>query len=106
MAEHWWQARVAIEKLSVSWSDGQAGRFDTGFIDGLYRKALAGDAWAVAEHHGDAAAVLERATRVLEAEYWSPWQSHAPMEPMNATVSVTADGATVWAPTQGPQMTR
>ena len=104
LAEHWWQARVAIEKLSVSWSDGQAGRFDTGFIDGLYRKALAGDAWAVAEHHGDAAAVLKRATRVLEAEYWSPWQSHAPMEPMNATVSVTADGATVWAPTQGPQM--
>ena len=106
VAEHWWQARVAIEKLSVSWSDGQAGRFDTGFIDGLYRKALAGDAWAVAEHHGDAAAVLKRATRVLEAEYWSPWQSHAPMEPMNATVSVTADSATVWAPTQGPQMTQ
>ena len=41
---------------------------------------------------------------MLDAEFWSPWQSHAPMEPMNATVSVTADGATVWAPTQGPQM--
>ena len=47
---------------------------------------------------------LARAKRMLDAEFWSPWQSHAPMEPMNATVALTADSATVWAPTQGPQM--
>src|SRR5262249_45473944 len=79
-------------------------KFDAAFVDGLYRKALAGNAWAVAEHHGDALTALKRVRRLFEAEYWSPWQSHAPMEPMNATVSVTPDGATVWAPTQGPQM--
>ena len=104
VAEHWWQARTALEKLAVKWADGPAGRFDSTFIDGLYRNALAGNAWAVAEHHGDPEGALSRAKRVLDVEFWSPWQSHAPMEPMNATVSVTADGATVWAPTQGPQM--
>jgi isoquinoline 1-oxidoreductase beta subunit len=104
VAEHWWQARTELEKLAVTWGDGPAGKFDSTFIDGLYRKALAGDAWAVAEHHGDPEGMLSRAKRVLDAEFWSPWQSHAPMEPMNATVSVTSEDATVWAPTQGPQM--
>jgi isoquinoline 1-oxidoreductase beta subunit len=104
VAEHWWQARAALEQLSIAWADGPAGKFDAAAIDALYRVAMAGDAWAAAERHGDAAGVLARAERVFEAEYWSPWQAHAPMEPMNATVSVGASGATVWAPTQGPQM--
>jgi isoquinoline 1-oxidoreductase beta subunit len=104
VAEHWWQARTALEKLAVTWADGPGGRFDSIFLDGLYRKALDGNAWAVAEHHGDSEGTLSRAKRVLDAEFWSPWQSHAPMEPMNATVSITSEDATVWAPTQGPQM--
>ena len=104
VAEHWWQARAALERLSLTWADGPAGKFDAPAIDALYRDAMAGDAWAAAERHGDAVAVLAHAQRVFEAEYWSPWQAHAPMEPMNATVSVGDAGTTVWAPTQGPQM--
>jgi isoquinoline 1-oxidoreductase beta subunit len=106
VAEHWWQARTALEKLDISWSDGPGGRLDTASLDALYRAALGGASFAVAESHGDARRVLSGASRVLDVEYWSPWQAHAPMEPMNATVSVTPDGATVWAPTQGPQMTQ
>ncbi len=106
VADHWWQARSAVESLDVIWKDGPGGRFDDAAINALYRKAMDGDAWASAEAHGDATAMLGGAARVLDAEYWSPWQSHAPMEPMNATVALTQDGATVWAPTQGPQMTQ
>ena len=36
----------------------------------------------------------------LEAIYFGNLASHATMEPMNATASVTSDGVEIWAPTQ------
>ncbi|MGB6984345.1 MAG: molybdopterin cofactor-binding domain-containing protein [Candidatus Aquilonibacter sp.] len=36
----------------------------------------------------------------LEATYFGNLASHAPMEPMNATASVTSGGVEIWAPTQ------
>ena len=43
VAEHWWQARAALELLSVAWADGPAGKFDAAAIDALYRDALSGE---------------------------------------------------------------
>ncbi|CAM3355516.1 xanthine dehydrogenase family protein molybdopterin-binding subunit [Kibdelosporangium persicum] len=46
-------------------------------------------------------------TVALQATYRLPLLAHAPMEPHNATASLTADGKlTVWAPTQDPGGTR
>jgi isoquinoline 1-oxidoreductase beta subunit len=107
VAEHYWQARLALERLNVTWQAGLGGSFDDAAIDAMYRNAFARDSgWAEAEKQGDALAMLAGSSRVIEAEYRSPWLSHAPMEPMNATVSVTEAGVTVWAPTQGMQMTQ
>ena len=107
VAQHYWQARLGLEKLRITWAPGPAGLFDDAGLDARYRAALAGTTgWAEAEKHGDAPAVLGAASRVIEVEHQSPWLSHAPMEPMNATVSVTNDGVTVWAPTQSMQMTQ
>jgi isoquinoline 1-oxidoreductase beta subunit len=106
VAEHYWQARLALERLKAAWRPGPGGSFDDAALDVMYRNAFAHDTgWAEAEKHGDALATLAGSSRVIEAEYRSPWLSHAPMEPMNATVSVTDAGVTVWAPTQGMQMT-
>jgi isoquinoline 1-oxidoreductase beta subunit len=105
VAEHYWQARLALAKLKLEWKVGPDGAFDQAAIEAMYRKAMEGDTgWAEAEKKGDAGAVLAAAKHVVEVEYQSPWTAHTPMEPMNATVEVTADGATIWAPVQGPQM--
>ena len=40
----------------------------------------------------------------LEATYFGNLASHATMEPMNATASVTSDGVEIWAPTQTQTM--
>lgn len=107
VAEHYWQARLALEKLKVTWQPGPDGSFDDASLAAMYGAAFASDAgWATAEAYGDAPQALAAAQRVIEAEYRSPWLTHAPMEPMNATVSVSNDGVTVWAPTQGMQMTQ
>jgi isoquinoline 1-oxidoreductase beta subunit len=105
VAEHYWQARLALMQLKIEWQPGAGGAFDQAAIEVMYRTAMDGDAgWAEAEARGDALGVLKAGNRALEAEYQSPWTAHATMEPMNATVEVTGDGATVWAPVQGPQM--
>ncbi len=105
VAEHYWQARLALAKLKIDWQPGVGSAFDDAALAKMYRDAMTGDAgWAQAESKGDAPGTLASSKHVIEAEYESPWTSHAPMEPMNATVEVTADGATVWAPVQGPQM--
>lgn len=49
---------------------------------------------------GDAAAALQSAATVIEAEYRVPFLAHATLEPMNATVQFKDGAATVWAPTQ------
>jgi isoquinoline 1-oxidoreductase beta subunit len=51
---------------------------------------------------GEGAAALSKASRSLEAEYWSEHCYHAQMEPMNCTARVAADGksAEIWTGTQ------
>lgn len=51
---------------------------------------------------GDPAAAMAAAATTIEAEYWTPYLDHATMEPMNATVSVTADRADVYGGFQNP----
>jgi isoquinoline 1-oxidoreductase beta subunit len=107
VAEHYWQARLSIEKLAVTWRPGPGGSFDDVAMETRYQAAFAGESgWAQAERRGEAEATNGAVHRVIETEYESPWLAHAPMEPMNATVSVAESDVTVWAPTQGVQMTQ
>ncbi len=50
-------------------------------------------------------AALAGAAKVVEAVYSYPYQSHAPMEPMNATALYTAEKCEVWCPTQNAEAT-
>jgi isoquinoline 1-oxidoreductase beta subunit len=104
VAEHFWQAKTAADALKVSFSDGPNAALDSAGIEAQYRAALDGDSWAAITDKGDAAAAVAAATRKVTREYWSPFQAHATMEPMNCTASVTANGCDIWGPLQGPQM--
>ncbi len=48
---------------------------------------------------GDVTRAAQPAT-VVTAMYETPYLAHAPMEPMNTTADVRADGVTIWTPTQ------
>ena len=56
----------------------------------------------VAKSEGDAAAAIKSAAKSLDVVYQLPFLSHAPMEPINTTIHVRADGADVWVGTQVP----
>ena len=48
----------------------------------------------------DALEMIAASKKVVTAEYHRPWETHARMEPINATVSVTDSRVDVWSPTQ------
>jgi isoquinoline 1-oxidoreductase beta subunit len=54
----------------------------------------------IAKTQGDVKAALAAASKKVEAAYLLPYLSHATMEPMNCTASVSPERCDVWAPTQ------
>ena len=99
VAESYWQAERGIDALDVRFDEGDnvhlndENLFKT-FKDGLKEKGK------VARSEGNAEDALASAAKTLEMEYYLPFLAQAPLEPMNATASVTADRCEIWAPTQ------
>ena len=105
VAESWWQAKQAVEAMSVTWDEGPNAKVSSADILAFLRGGLTATSVAVARNDGDARAALASAAKKVEAEYFAPFLSHAPMEPMNCTARVTADRFEVWAPTQNAEAT-
>ncbi len=61
-----------------------------------YRK-LAEQPGKPARRDGDAAKAVAGATRRIAASYEFPFLAHAPMEPLDAVVRLTADSCEIWA---------
>lgn len=100
VADHWWQARTALEALPITWDEGPSAKVSSATIDATLKAGLdAADAF-VGNRVGDVRAGLSSAVRRVEAVYGYPYQNHATMEPMNATARWTPDRCEVWTPTQ------
>jgi isoquinoline 1-oxidoreductase subunit beta len=92
------QARAAVAKLELHWAGGStASQAD---VERLVT-ARRGEGVSV-RRHGDAADVLSKGVSV-EADYRTPMAAHAHLEPISATVHVTAAMVEAWVPTQSPQ---
>lgn len=109
VADTWWRAKSALDKLPIVWDEGTSAKVNSASItahlaEGLTAQVALGSVAGRVE--GDALGAIANAAKKVEATYGSPFLSHAPMEPMNATVKLTAgaDGkierAECWVPTQ------
>lgn len=87
-----WPALKARELLKITWDDSAAEKRGTPQLIEEYR-ALARQPGLVAARHGDAAATLSKAGRVIEAEYVFPYLAHAPMEPLDGYLRYGNDTA-------------
>ncbi len=101
VADSFWAAVQGRKALKIDWEEGPLGQVSTPQISSEYQR-LSKQAGQVARNDGDVQKVLAAGGRVVEAAYEVPYLEHACMEPMNATAQVTADGCTIWAPTQNP----
>jgi len=99
IADHFWQAKTALDALQVEWDLGAGKAIASS--DSLY-KAMAdkrdSGPGKVLRNIGDVATAT--GARIVEAEYSTPYADNAVMEPLNGTALVTADGCEVWCPTQ------
>ncbi len=94
-----WRAKQALARLQPEWDVGAAGKVDSEQLSKEYRAALAGP-MLTASSTGDVDRAMSSATRTFEAVYETPYLSHSPMEPMNATVYLQPDRLDVWVGTQ------
>jgi isoquinoline 1-oxidoreductase subunit beta len=100
VAESTWAALQGRAALNVSWNAEGPDRESSEDIHRLAEAGAGGPAIFVAVDRGDARGVLRSAARVWQADYESPFQAHATMEPMNTTIHVRGYAIEVWSPTQ------
>jgi isoquinoline 1-oxidoreductase beta subunit len=100
VADKFWLAKQARDRLKIDWDLAGIERADTTQLRARY-KELARRPGMRAMARGDATAIerIAGANRVV-AEYEFPYLAHAPMEPLNTTVRFDGDRAEVWAGSQ------
>lgn len=98
VAEHFWAAKKGMEALDIAW--------DPGLNAGLTTDKLVATLAAASMHGtpilGRKAGSKPPTGKRVSATYILPMLAHATMEPLNATVHVTADKCEIWAGTQVP----
>jgi CO/xanthine dehydrogenase Mo-binding subunit len=97
VAEHYWHARRGADLLKVSWTPSDTTQRSSATIEAEQARLL------------DAREAEDGAfagNNVISAEYTAPFQAHACMEPMNATVAIGESSADVWVSTQAPGIMR
>jgi isoquinoline 1-oxidoreductase beta subunit len=95
----WWRAKRALSRLHPTWDVGAAGSVDSEKLSKDYRAALTGPMIS-ARNDGDVDKAMAGASKTFEAIYETPYLSHSPMEPLNATAHLQADRLDVWVGTQ------
>ena len=102
-----WHAMQAVKQITVQWNETvPAASFNSAAaMEQLAQVLDKADGFAYFKT-GDVDAALKAAAKTVSAEYRAPWLAHATLEPQNCTVQFKDGRATVWAPTQVPDLAR
>jgi isoquinoline 1-oxidoreductase beta subunit len=100
VADKFWTAKQARDRMKIDWDLSAAKPSDSAQLFGEY-KELAHAPGNVAVNRGDQKAMdTVAASNRIVAEYEFPYLAHAPMEPLNTTIRFDGDRAEVWAGSQ------
>jgi len=103
VADNWWAANAARDKLQVTWNEGATNaQSSSGFVSTAQRLSKQVPAQSL-RRDGDANAAFARAAHVVEAAYSYPFLPHLDLEPQNCTALVRDGKVEIWAPTQNPR---
>ncbi len=102
IANNTWAASQGRKKLKIDWEYGPHAIFDSG----SYRKSLtetANKPQKVVRSVGDVDGAFANASKIVEANYYTPLLAHAPMEPPAAVAEYRDGKVETWTATQNPQ---
>ena len=102
VADKEWDAIKAAQKLKVEWSDAKPPFPDWSALYDHIRTAPVRKREIGGKEAGNVDEAFKTATRIVEAEYEWPFQSHACMGPACATVEIKDGNVTCWTGSQKP----
>ncbi|MBT32514.1 MAG: hypothetical protein CMO01_22855 [Thalassobius sp.] len=105
IADSYWAALKGRKALKVEWDNQDLEQHNSQSIFDKYEEDALKDG-DMLHAVGDAENTFKEGGEIIEAVYQTPYQSHVPMEPMNAIVSVEENKATYWGATQNPNGVR
>ncbi|HZY20216.1 MAG TPA: xanthine dehydrogenase family protein molybdopterin-binding subunit [Ramlibacter sp.] len=99
IADGYWPAKQAREALKLEWDTSGVQRADSAQLVAQYRELARQPG---RPHFNADVSRLAGAPHKLSAEFTFPYLAHAPMEPLNCTVSWDGSKAELWMGTQMP----
>jgi isoquinoline 1-oxidoreductase beta subunit len=106
VADTWWRAKSALDALPIVWDEGGGATASDATIAEHLKEGLTATATNGERKNGDALKAIADAAKKVDAVYSTPFLAHACMEPMNATVKLSADKAEVWVPSRNLEASR
>ncbi len=97
IADGFWPAKLGREALLLKWNTSNLTPVDSERQHSAFHE-LAKTAGTVVRRADISA--LATAVKKINAEYEFPYLAHTPMEPLNCTAELTAQGCTVWTASQ------
>jgi isoquinoline 1-oxidoreductase beta subunit len=100
IAEHYWQARKALDAVQIEWDDGAGAQWKSTeqMVDAAIA-ALDKPSDKIEKATGDAT-LIDSQDKIVEGIYVTPFSDQAPMEPLNSTAMYTPERLDVWHPGQ------
>ena len=100
VADTWYRAKTALDLMPIEWDFGPEGEVSNETQAAAAHRLFEETGDVSNEVGGDTLGMIAASDRTMTAEFHRPYETHARMEPINATVSVTAERVDVWSPTQ------
>ena len=101
IADNWWRAQQATKALKITWDYKGGDKLDDAGVMAILKQGIT-DAKPL-KQVGNAATVFETSSKIIEAEYFTPYLNHATLEPQNCTAKVDGDKVEIWVPTQNAE---
>jgi isoquinoline 1-oxidoreductase subunit beta len=96
VAKSFWAAKQGRDALKVEWDDSNAEKRSSATLMDEYRR-LADQPALSARKEGDVTPAILNAANKVSASYEFPYLAHAPMEPLDAVVKLSASNCEIWA---------